>query len=245
MTTITVIIVVLVVAALLAAAFLVSQQQRRAQLQQRFGPEYDRAVEGASTRREAEHHLAEVAHRRDKLDVRDLDPTERSHYNAEWDVVQARFVDVPGRAVDDAEKLISTVMRERGYPVDNFEAQADLVAADHPEVVQHYREAHAALERHHSAGGVDTEDLRQSFVHYRALFEVLVSNESPDPAASAPVVAPEAIDEPAAVRAPEVTPASAADPEAAVPEATDAVPEATDVGTEPNAAQPSYRQETR
>jgi hypothetical protein len=180
MTTVIVIIVVLVLAALVAAAFVMLQNRRRAELQQRFGPEYDRAVEGSSTRREAEQHLAGVAQRRDELKIRDLDDTERSRYSAEWDVVQARFVDAPGQAVDAAETLISTVMRDRGYPVDDFDEQADLVAADHPDVVQHYREAHAAHERHRSAGGVDTEDLRQSFVHYRALFAALVQNDELD-----------------------------------------------------------------
>jgi hypothetical protein len=174
MTTVTVIIVVLVLAALIAVGFVMFQKQRRAQLQQRFGPEYDRAVEGADSRREAESHLAGVAQRRDKLDVRDLNEAERSRFTQEWEVVQARFVDEPGQAVDSAGTLISTVMRERGYPVEDFDQRAELVAADHPAVVQHYRDAHAAHERHRSAGGVDTEDLRQSFVHYRALFAVLV-----------------------------------------------------------------------
>jgi hypothetical protein len=180
MTTVIVIIVVLVVAALAAAAFVMFQQQRRSQLQQRFGPEYDRAVEGADSRREAEAHLAGVAQQRDKLDLRDLDEAERARYSTEWEGVQARFVDEPGPAVDAADSLITTVMRERGYPVDDFDQRADLVAADHPEVVSHYREAHAAHERHRSAGGVDTEDLRQSFVHYRALFVALVEDNDKD-----------------------------------------------------------------
>lgn len=180
MTTVTVIIVVLVVAALAAAASVMFQKQRRAQLQQRFGPEYDRAVEGADSRREAESHLAGVAQQRDKLDLRDLDESERARFSTEWQGIQARFVDEPGQAVDSADGLITTVMRERGYPVDDFDQRADLVAADHPEVVQHYREAHAAHERHRSAGGVDTEDLRQSFVHYRALFAALVDEADLD-----------------------------------------------------------------
>lgn len=180
MTTLIVIVVALVVVALLAAAFLLAQNRRRAELQQRFGPEYDRAVDQSPTRREAEQHLADVAHRRDKLTIRELSPEERSRYGAEWEVVQARFVDAPGQAIDAAGTLISTVMRERGYPVDDFEEQVDLVAADHPDVVQHYRAAHTAHERYHSAGGVDTEDLRQSFVHYRELFASLVESDTAD-----------------------------------------------------------------
>ena len=180
MTTVIVIIVVLVVAALAAGAFVMYQKQRRAQLQQRFGPEYDRAVEGADSRREAESHLAGIAQQRDKLDVRDLNDAERAQYSTEWEVVQARFVDEPSQAVDAADGLITTVMRVRGYPVEDFEQRADLVAADHPEVVSHYREAHAAHQRHRDAGAIDTEDLRQSFVHYRALFAVLVVDDDGD-----------------------------------------------------------------
>jgi len=178
MTTVTVIIVVLVVAALAAAGFVMFQQQRRAQLRQRFGPEYDRAVETADSRREAESHLAGIAQQRDKLDLRELDDAERARFTSEWEIVQARFVDEPGRAVDAADSLITTVMRERGYPVDDFEQRADLVAADHPDIVSHYRDAHAAHQRHRSSGGVDTEDLRQSFVHYRALFAALVEDQA-------------------------------------------------------------------
>jgi len=177
MRTVIVIIVVLVLAALAAAAFVLMQNRRRAELQNRFGPEYDRAVEGAPNRREAEHHLADVAQRRDELTIRELNAAERAGFRAEWDVVQARFVDQPGPAVDAAEQLVTRVMRERGYPVEAFDERADLIAADHPDVVQHYRDAHSAHERHRTTGGIDTEDLRKSFVHYRALFGALVDDE--------------------------------------------------------------------
>ncbi len=179
-TTVTVIIVVLVVAVLAAVALVMFQKQRSAQLRERFGPEYDRAVEGADSRREAESHLADVAQQRDKLELRDLGEAERTRFRTQWEGIQAQFVDEPGQAVDAADALLTTVMHERGYPVEDFDQRADLVAADHPEVVSHYREAHAAHQRHRSAGGVDTEDLRQSFVHYRALFAALVEDNGTD-----------------------------------------------------------------
>jgi hypothetical protein len=237
MTTVTVIIVVLVVAALAAAAFLLYQKQRTAQLQQRFGPEYDRAVEGAESRREAEQHLSGVAHRRDKLTVRDLDEAERARYTTEWDVVQARFVDEPGAAVDAAEVLISTVMRDRGYPVDDFDEQADLVAADHPEVVQHYRDAHEAHERHRSADGLDTEDLRQSFVHYRSLFAVLVQHDAD------PIDARQVDADPIDARQVDADPADAHQVDA---DPVDARPiEDPGADSDVTTAIPSYPQETR
>ena len=70
---------------------------------------------------------------------------------------------------------VAEVMRDRGYPVEDFSERAELLAADHPQVVEHYRAAHAVQQTHRSnSGSSDTEDLRQAFVHYRALFEELV-----------------------------------------------------------------------
>ena len=79
-----------------------------------------------------------------------------------WRATQAKFVDQPASALTDADALLDDVMRERGYPVEDFEQQASDVSVDHPEVVDHYREAHAI----HSGKGESTEDLRQAMVHY-------------------------------------------------------------------------------
>jgi hypothetical protein len=177
METIAVIVLVILVLAVVAAFVVVQRNRRRAELQDRFGPEYDRAVSETGSRREAEQHLAAVAHKRDKLEIRELEPRQRAQFVEQWELVQARFVDEPAAAVDGAELLIATVMHERGYPVDDFEERADLVAADHADVVDHYRAAHASHERHRTSGGADTEDLRQAFVHYRSLFDTLVGRE--------------------------------------------------------------------
>ena len=176
MTTI-IVVVVIVLLLLAAAAYFFTQNRRRSQLHQRFGPEYDRQVEGADNRAQAERHLSEVARKRDQLEIRDLDDTQRAAFTEKWQAVQARFVDEPAAAVDGAESLVDDVLRTRGYPADDFDAQTELVATDHPEVVQHYRAAHEAHERHRSTGQTDTEDLRQAFVHYRALFDSLVGHE--------------------------------------------------------------------
>ena len=64
-------------------------------------------------------------------------------------------------------------MRERGYPVDDFDQQSADISVDHPKVVENYRAAHDIhLEQRH--GEVSTERQRQAFVHYRALFETLL-----------------------------------------------------------------------
>ncbi len=70
-------------------------------------------------------------------------------------------------------------MRDRGYPVDNFEQRAADVSVDHPHVVDHYRAAHAVYAKN-TREGAGTEELRQAFVHYGALFEELLETQSDD-----------------------------------------------------------------
>jgi hypothetical protein len=171
-TAIIVIVVVLLVLGALAAVFAARRKKEREQLRERFGPEYDRAVEESGGRRQAEHRLSDVAARRDKAEIRDLDPQERERYSRQWANVQAAFVDDPPGAARDADVLVGAVMRDRGYPLDDVDDRADLVATDHAELAGHYRAAHEVGQR---ADDATTEELRQAFVHYRALFVELLA----------------------------------------------------------------------
>ena len=166
------IVVVLLVLAVLAALLMARRKKEREALRERFGPEYDRAVEEGGSRRDAEHRLSDVAARRDKAEIRELDAAERERYSQQWTNVQAAFVDDPTGATRDADTLVGDVMRDRGYPLDDVEDRADLVAADHAELAGHYRAAHAVGQR---ADDATTEELRQAFVHYRALFVELLA----------------------------------------------------------------------
>jgi hypothetical protein len=168
-----IVIVAAVVVGCLLIATLALRGRRRRALQERFGPEYERAVEATGDRRAAEADLREREERHEELDIRELTPAARDRYFDDWRVVQARFVDTPGDAVNEADRLVQQVMRDRGYPVDDFETRSDAVSVDHPHLVENYRAAHgvwAANER----GEATTEDLRQSLVHYRSLFEELL-----------------------------------------------------------------------
>jgi hypothetical protein len=176
----TVIVIELIVGLVVLAGVVVfavwyALRRRRAGLQQRFGPEYAREVQALGSERAADRHLGRVADRRDRLDIHELEPAARQRYTQRWQVVQTEFVDRPGPALDEADRLVAEVMRDCGYPVEDFSERAELVAADYPQVVEHYRAGHAAQQVHHDRpGDCDTEDLRQAFVHYRALFNELV-----------------------------------------------------------------------
>jgi len=175
--------IVIAIAAVVVLALVVwsALRARRTQtLKEGFGPEYDRTVADAPSKREAEADLLERRERREELDIRPLAPDARDRYAEEWQATQARFVDDPGGAITEADVLIQRVMRERGYPVEDFEQRAADVSVDHPEVVNNYRAAHA-ISVAHERDRASTEDLRLAMQHYRSLFDELLG-ESRQPA---------------------------------------------------------------
>jgi hypothetical protein len=165
------ILIAVVVVVGVALAVVVTRQRRTAELRRRFGPEYDRAVEANEDRRAAEAELLERERWRAELDIRPLPEEARVRYAQEWQDVQEHFVDQPSDAVVGADRLIYSVMEARGYPVGDFDAQAELVSVDHPQVVENYRYAHGI---HQQARQASTEDLREALVRYRSLFEELL-----------------------------------------------------------------------
>jgi hypothetical protein len=165
--------IVIVLMAVAAVAYAL-QRQRSRRLRTHFGPEYDHAVEGFGQRRAAERALLDRARRVDKLELRPLLAPRRDELWTRWQAVQAQFVDDPEAAIREAHSLLSTVMREQGYPTSRFEEQVELLSVHHPATVQHYREAHRLADER-ARGQTTTEQLRQAMIHYRALFEDLLN----------------------------------------------------------------------
>jgi hypothetical protein len=157
------------------AAWLYVQKRRSttASLRQKFGPEYERAVHQQGSERKAEARLADRQERVEKLNIRDLDPMERERFSKQWESVQSRFVDSPRGAVAEADDLVSSLMKTRGYPVSDFDQRAADISVDHPKVVENYRSGHDIALRV-GKSGASTEDLRTAMIHYRSLFEELV-----------------------------------------------------------------------
>jgi ABC-type nickel/cobalt efflux system permease component RcnA len=172
-----IVLVIALVVAIGAAVWLFMRNRRSEQLQQRFGPEYERALETHHDQRKAERELEERADRVEHLNIRPLERDERERFSSRWQSVQAQFVDDPSGATDEADQLVGEVMATRGYPVGDFEQRAADVSVHHPMVVEHYRAAHTIAVRN-ARGDSDTEQLRQALMHYRALFDDLLETES-------------------------------------------------------------------
>jgi FtsZ-interacting cell division protein ZipA len=171
------ILVVLILLALLA--FFAGRQRRSRRLQDTCGPENERTVEQTGDRRAAEAELRERTERREQFDIVPLEAEARARYIEAWRNTQAQFVDEPVEATREADRLITSVMRDRGYPVDDFEQRAADLSVDHPQVVDDYRAAHA-IAAANDRSEASTEDLRQALVHYRSLFEELLEDRHPD-----------------------------------------------------------------
>jgi hypothetical protein len=180
-TIVAIVVVVIIVIAVLAFA---PAMLRRRRLQQRFGPEYDRAVADSASRREAEAELAEREKRVKGLDIRPLDAATLNRYALQWNAIQEQFVDAPANSVTSAQSLITAVMNDRGYPTeDSGQIMADL-SVDYARTIEEFRTAQE-LSGRVTDGTATTEDLRQAMVHYRSLFRELLGEPAQPTDASA------------------------------------------------------------
>lgn len=169
-------VAVLVVVGLIAVG---ARRNRSAALRDHFGKEYDRTVESTGSRTQAEQELVARAEEANSFDIRPLSAAERDRYRDDWRRIEARFVERPTTAVVEADELVTDVMRTRGYPMADFEKHAALLSVKHPRVVEHYRAGHAIIAGPVRPGG-STEELRQAVLHYRSLFEELVTDGGGD-----------------------------------------------------------------
>jgi hypothetical protein len=175
-------VVIVIAAAVIALAVLLQQRTRTQKLSGRFGPEYQHTLEETGDRRAAERELHAREQRVGEMAIRPLTADERDRFTPAWRSVQARFVDDPSGSITEADLLVTKLMATRGYEVgEDFERRAADVSVDHGQVVSDYRVAHAIAERH-ATDGVETEDLRQAMIHYRALFDDLLEVEEQEPA---------------------------------------------------------------
>jgi hypothetical protein len=167
-------VVFLIIGGVIAMAAMRLQRTKR--LKERFGPEYERAISEMGDKRQAESELdARVAHV-NTLKIRPLTADEVNRYALEWQGTQTEFVDEPLTALQKADRLIREVMKDKGYPVEDFEQRAADISVDYPELVTDYRGLHLIAVKE-AEDEVGTEEMRQAMVHGRALFENLIKQE--------------------------------------------------------------------
>jgi len=176
-TTQAVVLVAVAVVVIAAVVWWTVALRRRRQLRDRFGGEYEIVLEEHGSKRKADRELAAREERHERLNIRPLDPEQRLRYAEQWRATQARFVDDPEAAFEEADRLVCDVMVERGYPVGDVDRQMSDLSVEHSDVLDHYRSAHDVAQEV-AAGRTNTEGLRRGLVHYRALFAALLDDHA-------------------------------------------------------------------
>lgn len=177
-------VVLVFLAAVAVVGFIHRRGTRTRALRNRFGSEYDRTVLEHGSSRKAEAKLADRETRVDALKIRELGATEKERFVAEWQTVQSRFVDHPKAAVTEADDLIAALLEARGYPKDSFEQRAADVSVTYPRVMANYRVAHD-IAAGSGTNEENTENLRTAMIKYRAVFDEIVQDQSPQEKRSA------------------------------------------------------------
>lgn len=165
------------VVALLIVVGLIARGARNARsesLRAKFGNEYDHALHEHGSRTKAERDLIERTEQVKKYDIVPLSAGDRDRFRRDWQRVEQHFIERPTTAVVEADELIADIMRTRGYPMGDFDRHATDLSVTHPTVVEHYRAGHDVITT--APGKASTEDLRQSMLHYRALFDELIDD---------------------------------------------------------------------
>jgi len=153
-------------------------QRRTEELRTRFGPEYDLALRQHGSRSKAETDLLDRVNRVNGMTIRALSETDRERYLAEWEAIQARFIDHPRGAVTEADELINSILKARGYGGGAFDRRVANLSVHHASLVEPYRRANAVTV---GAGKNEatTEELRSAMILYRALIEELLQSNAP------------------------------------------------------------------
>ena len=176
-TTYIIIAVVLVLVIVVAVLWPRMVRRKRSEmLHDHFGTEYDHTVETLGDEKKAQTELEGRQKYVKALDIHPLSVEERERYVAEWTAVQSKFVDEPGQAIVDADRLIMEVMQLRAYPLSDFEQRAADVSVSYPALVSNYRAARQIALKHEQRQA-DTEELRHAVIYYRSLFDELLESE--------------------------------------------------------------------
>lgn len=171
-------VALLIVLAVVMAVVRQRNRRRTEELRARFGPEYDLALREYGSRSKAEAALMDRITRVGRMKIRTLTEDERNRFLADWESVQARFIDHPRGAVTEADEMINSLLLTCGYEGAKFEERAAHVSVHHSRLIEPYRRANAITVRA-GKNEATTEELRSAMILYRALFEEILEGKAP------------------------------------------------------------------
>jgi hypothetical protein len=157
--------------------WLIQRRNRTQKLRREFGPEYDRTVQHARSRRAAEAALLLRKKGALKIDIQPLGPQSKARFSDAWYVLERRFIRYPIQSLAQADRLVRDLMMARGYPMIDFERRADEISKEHPTIVRNYRSAHSIADRT-GLRAATQEESRKAVGYYKVLFDELLAPDS-------------------------------------------------------------------
>lgn len=157
-------VVLLVVVALMVWGAVTARRKRRErdEMRERYGAEFDRAVAEHGNRRAAVADLKAREAEYETLSLHDLNDADLDLVRRHMAAAQFRFVEDPADALMRVERVMTEVLRARGYPVTEDRGQAvRLFSVERPDHASAFRNV---LD---DATNGDIDDLRNRFLEAR------------------------------------------------------------------------------
>lgn len=118
--------------------------------------------------------------------VRRLEPAARERYLAAWRGVQSRFPESPVLALSEADTIVTSLLGELGFPLDDPRPSAELLPEQQARVLDGFR-AGRAIEQANTSSRSDAEQVREGMQHFDRVFAaVLEGGAGPYPDGAAP-----------------------------------------------------------
>ena len=111
-----------------------------------------------------------------------LAPGIRRRHIQEWAAIETRFTQVPVESLRDAERLVGSIMRDRGYPYVDAHLRSEALSPLHAASAEAYRDARRICRRLDDGSRVSTDEMRQALVDYRSVVQDLLELPAADDA---------------------------------------------------------------
>jgi hypothetical protein len=103
---------------------------------------------------------------------------DRQDWETEWAALEPLVIDSPAEALPELDRLVRRMLVERGYPLEEGEAERTAEEGIDPEVLAGYRAGHDIATRADRGDDIDPAEVGQAVGLYRELYEHLLARGS-------------------------------------------------------------------
>ena len=125
---------------------------------------------------QTEIKLVDTVEEPEPVEIRPLGASSRERYQKEWEELGTHFSEEPEATLRQADRLLQTIMQERGYPTGDFGPVPRDLPAEHAEVLNAYRFGHRVSVKAET-DAISEEQAERAANAFGVAFENLVIKE--------------------------------------------------------------------